>query len=107
MLPSIDWTRPWFATVLPARRQLDLQRDTVIAALNGRARALDLRNPSGLPLAFVPQADLPEGMAYEEFIGATGGVPTRDNLHDFFNALVWLTFPLIKRQLNEIGRAHV
>ena len=107
MLPSIDWTRPWFATVLPARRQLDLQRDTVIAALNGRARALDLRNPSGLPLSFVPQADLPEGVAYEEFIGATGGVPTRDNLHDFFNALVWLTFPRIKRQLNALQAAQI
>jgi hypothetical protein len=34
---------------------------------------------------------LPEGRAYEEFIGATGCVPTRDNLHDFFNGLVWLT----------------
>ena len=107
MLPSIDWTRPWFATVLPARRQLDLQRDTVIAALNARARALDLRNPTGLPLAFVPQADLPEGVAYEEFIGATGGVPTRDNLHDFFNALVWLTFPRIKRQLNALQAAQI
>jgi len=107
MLPSIDWTRPWFATVLPARRQLDLQRDTVIVALNLRARALDLRNPTGLPLAFVPQADLPEGVAYEEFIGATGGVPTRDNLHDFFNALVWLTFPRIKRQLNALQAAQI
>ena len=107
MLPSIDWSRPWFATVLPARRQLDLQRDTVIVALNARARVLDLRNPTGLPLAFVPQADLPEGVAYEEFIGATGGVPTRDNLHDFFNALVWLTFPRIKRQLNALQAAQI
>ena len=107
MLPSIDWTRPWYATVLPARGRLDLQRHTVIEALNGQARALDLRNPSGLPLGFVPQAELPEGVAYEEFIGATGGVPTRDNLHDFFNALVWLTFPLIKRQLNALQAAQI
>lgn len=107
MLPSIDWSRPWYATVLPARGRLDLQRHTVIEALNLQARALDLRNPSGLPLGFVPQADLPEGVAYEEFIGATGGVPTRDNLHDFFNALVWLTFPLIKRQLNALQAAQI
>jgi len=107
MLPSIDWSRPWYATVLPARRRLDLARDSVIVALNTEARALDLRNPSGLPLGFVPQADLPEGVAYEEFIGATGGVPTRDNLHDFFNALVWLTFPLIKRQLNALQAAQI
>lgn len=107
MLPSIDWTRPWYATVLPARRRLDLQHHTVIEALNLQARALDLRNPTGLPLRFVPQADLPDGVAYEEFIGATGGVPTRDNLHDFFNALVWLTFPLIKRQLNALQAAQI
>jgi len=107
MLPSIDWTRPWYASVLPARGRLDLQRDTVITALNLQARALDLRNPAGLPLGFVPQSDLPEGVAYEEFIGATGGVPTRDNLHDFFNALVWLTFPRIKRQLNALQAAQI
>ena len=107
MLPSIDWTRPWYASVLPARGRLDLQRDTVITALNLQARALDLRNPAGLPLGFVPQSDLPEGVAYEEFIGATGGVPTRDNLHDFFNALVLLTFPRIKRQLNALQAAQI
>ena len=56
-----------------------------------------LHNASGLPLRFVPQEALPEGRAYEEFIGATGCVPTRDNLHDFFNALVWLSFPRIKQ----------
>lgn len=46
-------------------------------------------------------------MAYEEFIGATGQVPTRDNLHDFFNGLVWLTFPSIKRQLNALQAAQI
>ena len=107
MLPTIDWTRPWYATVLPARGRLDLQRHTVIEALNLQARVLDLRNPSGLPLGFVPQADLPDGVAYEEFIGATGGVPTRDNLHDFFNGLVWLSFPRIKVQLNALQAAQI
>jgi hypothetical protein len=58
-------------------------------------------------LRFVPQAELPEGMAYEEFIGATGRVPTRDNLHDFFNGLVWQTFPLIKRELNALQAAQI
>lgn len=46
-------------------------------------------------------------MAYEEFIGATGCVPTRENLHDYFNALVWLTFPNIKRQLNALQAAQI
>jgi hypothetical protein len=29
-------------------------------------------------------------------------VPTRDNLHDFFNGLVWQQFPLTKRRLNQL-----
>ena len=32
----------------------------------------------------------------------TRRVPTRDNLHDFFNGLVWLHFPQTKRRLNEL-----
>jgi hypothetical protein len=34
-------------------------------------------------------------------------VPTRDNLHDFFNGLVWQTFPLIKRELNALQAAQI
>nr|WP_295504504.1 DUF3025 domain-containing protein [Limnohabitans sp. Rim8] len=72
-------------------------------ALNAAGRA---------PLRFVPQADLPEGQAYEDFIFATGQVPTREGLHDFFNALCWMHFPLTKQRLNhlqarEIARAGV
>jgi hypothetical protein len=55
----------------------------------------------------VPQEALPEGTAYEQHIGATGCVPTRDNLHDFFNGLVWLTFPRIKAQLNALQAAQI
>ena len=72
------------------------------AALNDAANMMNLRNHRDLPIVFVPQSDLPAGMAYEAFIGDTGAVPTRANLHDFFNALVWLTFPRIKVQLNRL-----
>ncbi|WP_460841889.1 DUF3025 domain-containing protein [Noviherbaspirillum agri] len=68
---------------------------------------MDLRNHRGLPIQFVPQAHLPPGMAYEEFISTTGGVPTRENLHDFFNALMWLSFPKIKIQLNALQAAEI
>ena len=34
-------------------------------------------------------------------------MPTRDNLHDFFNALVWLTFPKIKVRLNALQAAEI
>jgi hypothetical protein len=54
------------------------------------------------PVRFVSQAALPTGQAYEQFIYDTHSVPTRDNLHDFFNALVWARFPQTKRQLNRL-----
>lgn len=51
-------------------------------------------------LQFVSQNALPEGEAYENFIGTTGNIPTRDNLHDLFNGSIWLTFPKTKALLN-------
>jgi hypothetical protein len=54
------------------------------------------------PLRFVAQSDLPDGVAYEQFIFDSASVPTRDNLHDFFNGLCWLHFPQTKRRLNAL-----
>ena len=107
MLPEIDWSRPWYDAVRPAFARLAIDDGDWIAAFNAGAARLGLCNAAGQPLRFVPQEALPEGRAYEEFIGATGCVPTRDNLHDFFNALVWLTFPRIKRQLNALQSAQI
>ncbi len=59
-------------------------------ALNNQAKTLQ----------FVSQEALPEGEAYESFIGTTGNIPTRDNLHDLFNGSIWLTFPKTKALLN-------
>ncbi|UGQ46039.1 DUF3025 domain-containing protein [Massilia endophytica] len=107
MFAEIDWPQPWFESVRPAASRIGLDAASVIDSFCAEAEALDLRNHRGLPLRFVPQSALPEGMAYEEFIGATGGVPTRDNLHDFFNGLVWLSFPRIKRQLNALQATQI
>lgn len=105
-LDEIDWQRPWLAPLLPAA-QLVLNSPDWRHALNDAATSKFLRNHRSLPLHFVPQADLPPDTAYEAFISATGAVPTRDNLHDFFNALVWLTFPLIKARLNALQAAEI
>ena len=51
-------------------------------------------------LQFVSQNALLAGEAYENFIGTTGNIPTRDNLHDLFNGSIWLTFPKTKALLN-------
>jgi hypothetical protein len=115
-IPEIDWDRPWYDTVRPAWNSVcgagaDIERSAAgagfIAAFNANAARLGLVNHRGLPIRFVPQDDLPAGTAYEAFIGASGGVPTRANLHDFFNGLVWQTFPLIKRELNALQAAQI
>ncbi len=107
MFQEIDWSRAWYASVRDAASRIDLSLPSVIEPFCQQAAALALVNHKGMPLRFVPQAALPEGTAYEAFIGATGQVPTRDNLHDFFNGLVWLTFPVIKRQLNALQAAQI
>ncbi|MEB0138265.1 MULTISPECIES: DUF3025 domain-containing protein [unclassified Undibacterium] len=103
---GIDWAAPWFDTVRPVAQQVLAAADWR-SELNRLAQTMQLQNHVGLPLHFIAQQDLPEGVAYEAHISATGGVPTRENLHDFFNALVWLTFPLIKRQLNALQAAQI
>src|SRR5690606_23205997 len=89
-LARIDWARPWLVHIREAGEAVANASDWR-DALNERATQQELRNRAGLPVRFVPQSELPAGVAYETFIHDTGGVPTRDNLHDFFNALVWLT----------------
>lgn len=58
-------------------------------------------------MKFVPQAVLPDGKAYEQFIFDTGTVPTREGLHDFFNGLCWMRFPATKRLLNRLQAAEI
>ncbi|HET9024406.1 MAG TPA: DUF3025 domain-containing protein [Burkholderiaceae bacterium] len=70
-------------------------------ALDAAASRLGIRNARGLPIRFTAP-DAAGDAAYEEHIYRTGEVPTRDNLHDFFNALVWLTFPRAKARLNAL-----
>ena len=72
--------------------------DSCARALNVHGVVLGLPAPK----VFVPQSDLPVGMAYEQFIFESGQVPTRDSLHDFFNGLCWLRFPKTKLRLNAL-----
>ena len=105
-VPDIDWDAPWLADWRAVGEPIACQ----VAAGTPQPEAL---NASGhAPVRFVPQADLPEGQAYEDFIFAAGQVPTREGLHDFFNALCWMHFPQAKKRLNqlqarEIARAGV
>lgn len=81
----------------------------LLPALSLLAAQRGLVSGLGEPLQFLPQELLPCGQAYETFIAQTGCVPTRDNFHDRYNALMWLTAPKTKALLNrlqheEIGR---
>jgi hypothetical protein len=103
---QIDWTRSWYDAVRPAFDSL-APAASFLDQFNANAARLGLQNHRGQAIRFVPQADLPPSTAYEEFIGTSGCVPTRENLHDFFNGLVWQTFPLIKRELNALQAAQI
>lgn len=107
-IDRIDWSCHWYDAIRPAAQAVLADAgDDWQQQLNLQAAQRQLQNHRGLPLRFVPQAALPPNMAYESYISETGGVPTRHNLHDFFNALVWLSFPLIKRQLNALQAAQI
>lgn len=58
----------------------------------------------GRPLRFVETTNPLSACDYEQGVLESGAIPTRpDNVHDFMNALVWLSFPQLKANLN---RAH-
>ena len=97
----VDWHRPWLS---PWREP----GERVAQAIAAGARCHEaLNREPAAPRRFVPQSDLPDGQAYEQFIFETGTVPTRDNLHDFFNGLCWMRFPLTKKKLNQLQAAEI
>ncbi|TDQ45137.1 DUF3025 family protein [Tepidicella xavieri] len=102
--PAIDWAAawmtPWRAWGQALWRQVQAAQSRASAPT--AVVATVLQAAGWAPVRFVPQAELPAGVAYESHIFATGSVPTRDNLHDFFNALVWMRFPQTKRALNRL-----
>lgn len=100
VLAEIDWPAPWLAPYRTLGEPLARQ------ILDG-TRCSEVLDAAGAPVRFVPQAALPEGMAYEQFIFEQGRVPTRDGLHDFFNGLIWLHFPRTKCRLNALQAAQI
>jgi hypothetical protein len=88
---------PWLQPHVPVAQRI------VSAAGNSHSVA-DALNAAAMGMSdfvrFVPQSQLPVGEPYEAFIARTGCVPTRDNLHDLFNGLMWLSYPQTKRRLN-------
>jgi len=109
-LDRIDWSRAW---LLPYR-DAGLRVAARIAGGASVAQALNDDAPCQEPAAsgreaphFVRASLLPPRVAYEAFIARTASVPTRDNLHDFFNGLVWWRFSGLKRRLNRLQADHI
>lgn len=104
MPPEVDWAAPWLSGWRARGEGLQHAWRTG-APLPGRLS--EAAAAQGLPVRFVSQAALPEGQAYEQFIFEQGQVPTRENLHDFFNGLCWLRYPQTKQQLNRLQGAEI
>lgn len=109
-LSGIDWCAPWLQ---PWRTLGEPTAQRIIAGggaqhqvLNEAAHAHWAGAAQSI-VRFVPQSELPAGEAYESHIYHHRSCPTRDGLHDFFNGLAWLHFPLIKQRLNQLHVAQI
>ena len=98
---------PWLLPYRAAAQRLALQLAPGVML----AQALNAVLADGPPivldagaLRFVAASALPVGEPYEAFVARSACVPTRDDPHDLFNALVWLVHPGLKAHLN---RLHV
>ena len=103
--PALPWLAPIPTELL--NKVCTLPHAALLAWLNQESSARGLVCGSGRPLQFVPQGHLPSGADYESWISETGCVPTRDNLHDRYNAMMWLCCPTTKASLNQVQAAQL
>ncbi len=107
---SMDWQTPWFKPLQPWGPAV-LERwqggQALCEALNacradGHQSTLAADCVSPIPsVTFVPQAALPKDMAYETFVHQARQVPTREHVHDFFNAMSWCRWPKTKALIGQ------
>ena len=103
-LAAIDWAAPWLVPYAQVGQGVAAK----VAAGASSAAALNASlAPLTTPVRFVPQSDLPPREAYESYIFNSNCCPTREGLHDFFNGLAWLRFPLTKKRLNQLHVAQI
>lgn len=93
---------PWW------QPHLEIARGVVAQGASGQVvDALNAVRTPEVPVRFVDQSRLPAEEPYEAFIAREGGVPTRDNLHDLLNGVIWLGYPLTKRRLNRLQAEQI
>ena len=88
----------WLLPYLPLAQQLLVNASSRSVA----ATLEEARNDARECPRFIGHSELPSNEPYEAFIARTGCVPTRDNLHDLFNGLMWLSYPQSKRRMNQL-----
>jgi len=93
---AIDWSAPWLAPYRP------IGEPVTQAFAAGMPLVDALNRTTHLAPRFAEPSALPFGEPYESFIARTGSVPTRDNAHDLFSALVWRVHPQLKARLNAL-----
>ncbi len=107
---TIDQSRPWLTPLLAMHQAYQTDGKVPLANwLNAyfAKAAIPLVSHTGRSLRFTDQSDLPHGVAYERYIGETGNIPTRDNLHDWFGACIWATYSKSKAMLNHHHLKHL
>lgn len=100
-LDRIDWSAPWLAAWQAAGEPVATRITAGLSICDG------LNTAGGAPVWFVPSTTLPSGTAYESYIFDSKQCPIREDLHDFFNGICWLTFPQTKKRLNELQAAEL
>ena len=100
-LEAIDWSAPWLAHLREKGESVTQQAHAATPLYETLNQWLTS------PVRFVAQSSLPSGTAYEQFIFDTQQCPTRDGLHDFFNALYWDQFPRTKARLNQLQAEQI
>lgn len=100
-LETINWSAPWLS---PWR---EIGEPLAEPINSGQSVAQALNSHTGSPVRFVPQTELPAGVAYEQHVFSSASVPTRDEAHDFFNGLCWLRFPQTKQRLNQLQAQQI
>ncbi len=105
----MDWPRarqqfvtaPFDSCREPLERLIDDAAWPGIARLN--ACADGYKNFRGQPIRFVANVDaVASPTHYETRIAESGEIATRENWHDFFNAMSWLAFPAAKSAISEM-----
>jgi hypothetical protein len=104
----MDWQRAkqQFSTPVFDSLRAPLEQLIADATLPGIARlnecADGIKNFRSRPIRFVANDQATAAAHYETRIAESGEIATRENWHDFFNAMSWLSFPEAKSAISEM-----